>query len=74
MNYNQLQDALNLSSFIIGILNLEENLTQGDKQDLIEEFNNKTKAVLNSVDSHLREQDEKIDRILKLLEDRGENK
>lgn len=74
MNYNQLQDALNLSSFIIGILNLEENLTQGDKQDLIEEFNNKTKTVLNSVDSHLREQDEKIDRILKLLEDRGENK
>lgn len=74
MNYNQLQDALNLSSFIIGILNLEENLTQGDKQDLIEEFNNKTKTVLNSVDSHLREQDEKIDRILKLLEDRGEDK
>ena len=74
MNYNQLQDALNLSSFIIGILNLEENLTQGDKQDLIEEFNNKTKTVLNSVDSHLREQDEKIDRILKLLEDRGEEK
>lgn len=61
-------DMLNLAGFIINIMNLQENLTQGDKQDLLEEFNNKMKLVLNSVNAHLQEQDEKIDKILEILE------
>lgn len=62
------QDALNLASFIIGIMNLQENLTQGDKQDLLEEFNDQAHALLDSINSHLQEQDAKIDRILEILE------
>ena len=31
-------DILAILSFIIGAMNLDENLTQGDKQDLLQEF------------------------------------
>jgi c-di-GMP-related signal transduction protein len=55
-------------SFIIGLLNLNENLTQGDKQDLLEEFNNKAELLLNEIHGHLEIQDNKLDEIIKRLE------
>ena len=36
-------DLLSVLSFIIGILNLDENLTQSDKQDLQDSLNKKMK-------------------------------
>ena len=35
---NQLSflDLINIASFCIGLMNLDENLTQGDKQDLMQ--------------------------------------
>ena len=60
-------DTISLISFMIGLMNLNENLTQGDKQDLLETFSQKADDLLNEIHSHLQEQDEKIDRILEEL-------
>lgn len=67
-----LLDLLNIASFIIGLQNLEENLTQGDKQDLQKDFTEKTNLLLDEIHRHLKEQDLKIDTIIALL--RGEMK
>ena len=50
-------DVVNLLSLLIGIMNLEENLTQSDKQDL-----------LGEIHAHLEKQDTKLDRILSLID------
>ena len=60
-------DTLGIISFLVGIMNLNENLTQGDKQDLLETFSEKADALLQEIHGHLQEQDEKIDIILKEL-------
>jgi hypothetical protein len=64
-----LLDSVSMVSFIIGLLNLNENLTQGDKQDLLEEFNKKSEQLLNEIHGHLEIQDVKLDEILKRLEE-----
>jgi hypothetical protein len=61
-------DLLNVLSFFIGLVNLDENLTQGDKQDLMQEFDNKTQVLLNELHKHLESQDIKLDNIIKRLE------
>ena len=69
-NYNQqLQflDYLNIASFCIGLLNLDQNLTQNDKQELVQELNNQLQATLNDIHAHLAEQDKKIDLIMAAL-------
>ncbi len=63
-------DTLNIMSFVIGLMNLDENMTQGDKQELMQELSNKAELLLNEIHSHLKEQDKKIDKILTKL---GEN-
>lgn len=53
-------DAIAIISFLIGLANYDENMSQSDMQDII-------KGALNDIHGHLREQDEKLDRILELL-------
>lgn len=65
-------DTIAFISFIVGILNFEENLTQSDKQDLLKEFNDKASYLLTEIHMHLEQQDDKLDKILNLLE--GVNK
>lgn len=67
-NRQSFLDSLNVLSFIIGIMNLNENMTQGDKQELMENLSKQTQTVLTEIHSHLQRQDEKIDEILKRLE------
>lgn len=57
-------DTLSILSFIIGTMNFNENLTQGDKQDLLEEFSSKADILLKEIHSHLEEQDSKLDKLL----------
>lgn len=66
-------DLLSMMSFLIGLMNLEENLTQGDKQDLIAEFDEKASGLLTEIHRHLTEQDEKLTQIAELLERRKTN-
>ena len=59
-----LLDVLNILSFVIGLLNYNENLTQNDKQELLEGLDNQTTTLLEEIHAHLKEQDIKIEEIL----------
>ena len=61
-------DILNIMSFYIGILNLNQNMTQNDKQDLQKQLNDKVNLLLQEIHGHLESQDIKIDTIMKKLE------
>lgn len=60
-------DSIALISFIVGIMNYEENLTQSDKQDLQDQLNSKIDLLLKEIHSHLEEQDKKLDKITEAL-------
>ena len=59
-------DILSMMSFMIGTMNLNENLTQGDKQDLLQEFSSKADLLLKEIHSHLQNQDDKLDKLLEV--------
>lgn len=61
-------DILNILSFIIGWMNYTENLTQGDKQDLMSALDEQTEKMLEDIHTHLQEQDIKIDQILERMD------
>lgn len=61
-------DLLNILSFLIAVENLKENMTQSDKQDLQKDLSESTERLLNEVHAHLEAQDQKIDRILNIME------
>lgn len=60
-------DSIALVSFIVGIMNYEENLTQSDKQDLQDQLDSKIDLLLKEIHSHLEEQDKKLDKIMEVL-------
>ena len=60
---------LNVVSLVIGLMNFQENLTQSDKQDIVNNFDKKTEFVLNEIHSHLEKQDKKIDEILLMIKE-----
>lgn len=60
-------DAISIISFCVGLQNLSENLTQGDKQELQKDLADKADKLLAEIHTHLEEQDAKIDEILKRL-------
>lgn len=53
-------DLLNILSFVIGVKNLNENLSQNTAGDLLS-------AAVKEIHDHLSEQDRKIDLILEKL-------
>lgn len=57
-------DLLSIMSFVIGLMNLDENMTQGDKQELMQELDNKTNRLLNELKKELNYQNELLERIL----------
>lgn len=59
-----LLDIINILSFLIGVQNLDENLSQNDKQDLQNDFSNKADMLLKEIHGHLEKQDDKLDMIL----------
>lgn len=66
-------DTISLISFLIGVMNLNENLSQSDKQDLVQELNKKAEQLLTEIHTHLENQDKKLDKILELLEARNDS-
>jgi len=62
-------DAVSLMSFFIGLQNLDLNVTQEDAQRLERKTNESTERIITEIQSHLEEQDRKIDRILKWMEE-----
>lgn len=61
--------AVNVVSLVLALMNLQENLTQSDKQDIVDNLNKEGDLLLQEIHSHLKKQDEKIDRILSLLKE-----
>jgi hypothetical protein len=64
-------DTLSILSFAIALENLDANLTQNDKQELMEELNAKTDRLLNEIHNHLQEQDKKLDSIIEVMKNVG---
>lgn len=56
-----LLDAITMVSFIVGLLNYGENVDQTT-------INNTVQSAVQDIHDHLSEQDEKITKILQLLE------
>ena len=57
-------DYINIISLIIGIQNLELNITQEDMDNQTAELDGKVDKVLTEIQSHLKMQDKKIDLLL----------
>ena len=66
-NQIQLMDALNLMSLFIGLSNLDANLTQNDKQELIEDMHQSLEQMVNDVHGHLEKQDQKINEMYRMI-------
>ena len=62
-------DLLNIMSFVIAVINLDENMSQSDKQDLLNEFNNKASFLLNEIHQHLEAQDTRLSAIEETLKE-----
>ena len=68
MAYNQdFLDAVSLVSFIIGIANYNENLSQSDKDDMMQALDEKTNRMLARLETDLEEQNEMLRQILNEL-------
>ena len=60
-------DALALVSFIIGIANYNENLSQSDKDDMMHSLDTKTNEMLERLEADLEEQNVMLREIRDLL-------
>lgn len=60
-----LLDAITMVSFIVGLLNYGENVDQTTINDTVQ-------SAVQDIHGHLSEQDEKITKILQLLEDKND--
>lgn len=68
-NQIQLMDVLNLMSLFIELLNLDANLTQNDKQELIEDMHQSLHQMVDDIHDHLQKQDQKIDDMYRMISD-----
>ena len=68
MNQLSFIDLLSIASFAISLENLEENMTQSDKQDLQKDLSDKADLLLKEIHEHLEQQDKKIDEVLRRLD------
>ena len=60
-------DALSLVSFMVGIANYNENLSQSDKDDLMTSLDKKTNSMLERLEKDLEEQNVMLRAILEKL-------
>ena len=69
MAYNQdFMDAVALVSFIIGIANYNENLSQSDKDDMMHALDEKANVMLERLEADLEEQNKLLRQILNKLD------
>ncbi len=70
MAYNQdYLDTLALLSFIIGIVNYEENLTQSDKDDIMQSLDKQTRDILTKIKTALDDQNTMLKEISDRLDE-----
>lgn len=61
-------DIISILSFFIALMNLDENITQGDMQEVSQRFDTRMRDSLEDIHKHLSVQDEKINAIIRMLE------
>lgn len=61
---NGFYDAMAMTSFLLGMANYNENISQSQLQEIAEN-------IIKDVHNHLQQQDDKIDYIINLLENKG---
>lgn len=61
-------DALSVVSFMVGIANYDENLSQSDKDDLMKSLDEKTNAMIQHLEVRIEEQNTMLREILNRLE------
>ena len=62
-------DVIALVSFAVGVANYQENLTQSDKDDIMNRLDQQTKDILTKVQESLEEQNNMLREILERLKD-----
>ena len=70
-NQLNMMDILSIVSFYIGLKNYQENLSQSDKDDLMNKLDTQTKEILQELSAEIEKQNVMLERILKLLEEGG---
>ena len=69
MSYNKdFMDALALVGFLVGIANYNENLSQSDKDDIMEKLDTQTKELLETIQGEIERQNRMLEEILERLE------
>ena len=63
-------DAIAVTSFMIGVANYRENLTQSDKDEIINRLDQQTRDILSKVQKSLEEQNKMLREIMKVLEEK----
>ena len=67
---NNFIDTLSVMSFVIGLMNYDENLSQSDKDDMIHQMNVKMQELLERLESDLEEQNKMLREIIQLLKEK----
>ena len=62
-------DAISIMSFLIGLENLDINVTQTDAQNIQHNLDNSTQLIIKEIHRHLEEQDAKMEETLVKLEE-----
>lgn len=68
MSNQDLLDAVSIVSFIVGVANYNENLTQSDKDDMMKALDQKTNTMLEKLEKDLEKQNELLHQMVDLLE------
>lgn len=67
MKYNLL-DTITIISFLVGLQNLDLNITQEDVQNVASQMDTRLESLVNDIHEHLAVQDVKLSTILDRLE------
>lgn len=74
MSNEEFINAVNIASLVIDIMNYQENLTQTDKAEILQNSQDISDLIIDKIDSHLQNQDKKIDLILQKIEEISKEK
>lgn len=67
-NNQDFLDAVSLVSFVIGLANYNENLTQNDKAELMNKLDVQTRDILSEIEKAIKVQNEMLSDIQNRLE------
>lgn len=63
-NNDDFMDAIAIVSFLVGLANYQENLTQTDKDEMMQRLDTRMNAVLDRLEKDLEEQNKMLNEII----------